>query len=356
MEPRRRRGFGSGRCRSRARHRYDHGRWLLPRRQISPAARTTRKGLFSRRRHGLFQGRSVAVRRHQTDPQRPGARARRAVGGRREPSRRRQRVDGPAPQFPARRAQSALDGQKRVRGPLRLQPVSFCARRARVRDRAVQGRHRQLRCERHLDRDTRLSAVYPRLPPRVRDGAAEHLAPQPARAVFLRPLSRESRGDRDRRARPSGARARGDRRLSLRRHRLPRRHGRGVLAERRRNRRSADALSQLALDGCHVARQRDSRERARRRQRRRHPFRRSSDRRRLVRRKRPPRACDSRWNHRGLLLRAQRRAGARRRLRHEAADERRRDASRHHQAGCSRSREPHRGGRSRAGTARRRDF
>ena len=41
----------------------------------------------------------------------------------------------------------------------------------------------------------------------------------------------KAEADWNRRTRPSGTRAGGDRQLSLRRHRLPRRHGRGVLVE-----------------------------------------------------------------------------------------------------------------------------
>ena len=144
------------------------------------------------------------------------------------------------------------------------------------------------------------------------------LARQPSRPLLLRPL-REGRRSRRNRCRPAqSADAGRNRRLSRRRRRFSRRHGRSVLAERRRDRRALSEFLELALRCRDVAGSRDPRGGARGRDRRGHPLGGAADRRRVVRGERPSRARRGRGHHRGLLLRVDRRPRARRPLRHQA--------------------------------------
>ena len=306
--------------------------------KVHPSERQAGEGLFSRGRHGLFPLRSGALRPHQAGRQQPACDPRRAPRALRRAGDRDECLDGAPPQHADRPSPSGGDRRERLRRPLLLQPLPFGAGSARIRRRALQGRDRQLSRHRRLARDARLPPLPARVPPRVRADQAEPLARLASRPLLLRALHSRRREQGDRRERPeakSRARYRG---LSRRRCRFSGRYGRSVLARGHRERCRARGIPALPVRCRHVAGRGDPRRGAQRCRGCRHPLRRPADRGRLVRGHRPRRSCRSGRYHRGVLLRAERRAHPRRHLRREEAD-RRGKAARHPAPGLAGSSE-----------------
>ena len=232
----------------------------------------------------------------------------------------RQCLAGAAAQHAARHGASDAVVRNAFGDPYYLQPLPLGARGARLcrRPRAATSPR--------ATRSRGISVEAPGFTPYAHGFHHEfalmksnRVAREHARPLLLRALPRR-RGEGRHRCAPLQGGGRGrHRRLSRQRHRLSRRHGRGLLARRHRGRRRPAPLSRFPQRRRHLAGRRDPRRRPQGRRRRGDPLGGAADRRRLVRGQRPRGARRDRRHHRGLLLRAERHAGEGRPVRHQAA-------------------------------------